>query len=273
MGESMPIKIYRKEIDNTLYKKDNYTQDVDYVINSNIFEYDMRNAGFSLVKFYDLLPQYTIDDLETFSKDTINVKIGLLQIDNPKFSKRLVTAFSDMRKLFFEENSIKETQVLSVKKDAIFLVNKTCDKLRFKNVEFALKNRYTSFHKFSRVELYYRNKSKILDIKGVGSKISLHEDYMVKFLKDIFNTLETSDNSRVITKIKKFVSDYKDRSLPIQYYRELNSDSMYSLFIDDNNDKIIKSEETIKGFDIDISYNYVNYILPLIQRFFFSKGV
>mgnify|MGYP001388216780 CR=1 FL=1 len=270
----MKIKInesyFDKDIGYSIYKNDIWTRDIDYIINANIYEYDMKNAGFNLIKYYELLDKKTIDNLESLPKNIRNIQIGLLMKENKDFNNKLTQSFRKMRKTFLFSNQVKEHQILSIKKDAIYLVNKACENTKFKNVEFVLKNRYTSFHKFSNIEFYYRNKGQVLDVKGIkDDKLEPHKDYMCKFLKDIFNLLETSSNERIVSKLKHFSKFYKSRKLEYQYYRELNSDSYYSLIVDGS--RTIKSETYITGFDIDISYNYMTYILPLIQRFFDIK--
>jgi hypothetical protein len=231
----------------------------------------MKTAGLNLIKYYELLDEQTIEYLESLPKKIQTITIGDMSRKDRELNRNLAESFSKMRKKFFIANDIKEHQILAIKKDAIFLVNRICEKTSFKNVEFAMKNRYTSFHKFANIEFFYRNSGRILDVKGIkDEKLPPHEDYMCKFLKDVFNLLETSSNERVISKIKQFTKFYKSRELEHQYYRELNSDAYYSLFAG-KDDQLFKSEEYLLGFDIDISFNYTNYILPLIQRFFTLK--
>jgi hypothetical protein len=270
----MKVRLIDKDEDlgYTLYKRDLWTQNIDYIINANIYEYDMKGAGLNLIKYYELLDDQTIEYLGSLPKHMRDVVIGNMSGKDKELNRGLSEAFTNMRKKFFLSNEIKEHQILAIKHDAIFLVNKTCDKTTFRNVEFAVKNRYTSFHKFVNIEFFYRNSGRNLDIKGIKDwKIPPHDDYMCKFLKDIFNLLETSSNDRIISKLKQFSKFYKKKELEYQYYRELNSDSYYSLFAG-KDDKLFKSDEYLLGFDIDISYNYLNYILPLIQRFFTLKS-
>jgi hypothetical protein len=261
-----------EELGYTLYKRDLWTQNIDYIINANIYEYDMKGAGLNLIKYYELLDEQTIKYLEELPKYIQNVTIGDMRKADKELNRNLGEAFIKMRKKFFIANDIKEHQILAIKKDAIFLVNKACDKTSFRNVEFVMKHKYTSFHKFSNIEFFYRNSGRVLDIKGINDlKIPPHDEYMCKFLKDIFNLLETSSNDRIISKLKQFSKFYKNKELEHQFYRELNSDCYYSLFTG-KEDQIFKSEDYLLGFDIDISYNYINYILPLIQRFFTIKS-
>mgnify|MGYP001354243572 FL=1 len=268
----MRIRIVRNddEIDNILYKRDLWTRDIDYIISANIYEYDIKSANLNLAIYYDLLDKETTKYLETLPKNVRNIEVGNLMRDDKFLNKELSKSFARMRKEFFKANDIKEHQVLSIKKDAVFLVNKPCENTKFRNVEFVLANKYTSFHKINGIEFYYRNKGKVLDIKGIKDEVlPLHKDYMCKFLIDIFNLLETSSNERIVSKLKTFIKLYKSKKLEYGYYREFNPDSYFSLIMDEGN--VFKSENYLTGFDIDISYNYIWFILPLVQRFFTLK--
>lgn len=266
----MRVKFTAKDrIDHELWKADKYLQDIDYIIGANIYEYDMKNAGYNLAIYYGLLDEDTLAYLGTLTKEERTIRIGILQRDIPGFAKALLNAFAEMRKRFFIDNGIEEHHILSIKKDAVFLINKQCDKTVYRNVEFVLKHRYTSYHRFSGFEYYFRNKGRELAVKGVNDeKLPLHEDYMLKFLKEIFVLLETSDNKRVVSRVKKFASQYKRLELDVGYYRELNAGSMYTLRMP-GRDVSINSISYMEGFDIDHTFNYMTYILALIQRFFF----
>ena len=47
-----------------------------YLFNTDIFEYDMKDAGFSLIKEFNLLDKSTIDKLSKQDKNTRTVNIG-----------------------------------------------------------------------------------------------------------------------------------------------------------------------------------------------------
>ena len=104
-----------------LYKRSLYrNKDYDFIFGSDIVEYDIRSAGLSLIKYYDLLPQKTIDFLEGMEKDARNKQIGMIQRDDPVFKERLKESFVNIRKVFFETNDIQDNEILAIKKDAIF---------------------------------------------------------------------------------------------------------------------------------------------------------
>jgi len=117
----------------------------------------MKSAGLSLIKEYSLLPADRIKELESFPKSIMVREIGLIMRDNKEFNKKLSRAFSMMRKQFFKENDLNSENVLSIKKDAVYVIGKTCAHTKFGEVEFVPKNKYTSYHKFGNIGMYYRS--------------------------------------------------------------------------------------------------------------------
>ena len=96
-----------------------------FEVNSSIIEWDMKRAGLNLIKEFKLLPENLILELEDMPKKDADIKIGKLQIKDKEFSKNLEKAFTDVMNHFLEVNNIdKEFDVLSIKKDACFVINK-----------------------------------------------------------------------------------------------------------------------------------------------------
>jgi hypothetical protein len=77
---------------------------------------------------------------------------------------------------------------------------------------------------------------------------------------------ELSDISRIIKELKEFSTEYKNKNLDIQYYRELSINSNYR--IKDGfylKDKLINVSHLGNEYldIIETGYNYVKYIVPL----------
>lgn len=258
-----------------LIERDLYTADIDYIISKNIIEYDMKNAGYNLIKFFNLLPDDKIDYLNSLNKYNRTIQIGLYSRDDKKFASELTKSFSKLRKIFFDENNLENKNILSIKKDAIFVIGKECKKTKFKNIEFVKKNKYTSYHRFDNIEMYYRSLNNSLDIKGINNELLYQNEDFLSFLKKAFYLIETDNDKQFISFMKKFIKKYKERNLDINFYRELSPDSVFVL-----NENVIGSSDylkigisnsNIKIEDLDISYNYKKYILPLLQRFYFKN--
>lgn len=259
-----------------LYKKDLYTtEEYDYIIGKKIIEYDIKSAGINLCKYYRLLPKEKLKFLDTLDKNTQKIQIGKYMRSDPEFSENHTKSFKWIRKEFFKKNDIQDDDVISIKKDAIFIVGRKCKNNVFENVEFVEKNIYTSYHKFGNIELYYNSRKNILDVKGINNNNLLYHDAFIEILKHIFRLLEDDKQDEFIKFIQRFSSEYKSAKLEPEYYREFNSGSNFILKNDEDSDLnyvfgLGSIDESLID-RLDISYNYINYILPIIQRFYFKN--
>jgi hypothetical protein len=197
--------------------------DIEYLFNDEIIEYDMRDAGFSIIRYFKLLPLRKIGELASIDKDVRVIEIGKLQRDDKEFSKMLLDYFAVARSMFIEANDLSDNQIISVKKDAIYVIGK-CNKTTFGCIEFAPKNTYSSYVRFSdnmNIEIYYS--SNTLDVKGIGdSAVNRHRLYMLDFIKKIIGYIETK-NMSVKRYLLSFINDYKSMSLDEEYYVEFNN--------------------------------------------------
>ena len=247
-----------------LYEKHNYlNKDFEYIIGQEITEYDIKSAGFNICKKYKLLDNNKLEYLESLDKKRRQIQLGLYQQKDEDFKNTLNEKFIEVRKQFFESNNLKDEDILSIKKDAIITFKK-CYNTEFDNIVFVDKNIYTSYFYINKLEFYVNDKT--LDVKGISDeKLKLHKEYMLDFLYKIFRLFETNNNKKyIIDNMVEFISYYKNKDLHIGYYRELNKDSLYKL-----NKSFMKEyiglQYTKSLDDIDISYNYMKYIIPIIN--------
>lgn len=221
-----------------------FNPDIEYIFNTELIEYDIRDAGFSIIKQYRLLPADKIIELEHLGKGMErHIAIGKLQGDDKILSKALSDKFAEVRSMFIKANNIDDNDIVSVKKDALFIIGPR-DNLRFGMIEFAPKNRYSSYIRFTDaggIEIYYSDDQ--LDIKQMGdSGVNKHRLYMVEFIKRVIDMIESKD-PKVKRFMMKFVMDYKGRLLDDEYYVKFDRMSR----------------------DIDPLFNYQKIIIPLIQ--------
>lgn len=247
-----------------LYKRHNYlNKNIEFIINREIIEYDMKSAGFNLIREFKLLDSDTIGWLETLSKKERSVQVGLIQRKDKSFTKILNEAFVKGRKMFFEANDIKDEDVLSIKKDAILLLRRV-DYTTFGHIEFDEKNVYSSYYRLNGYEFYYN--PKYLDVKGIGDDmLLLHKEFMLDFLNTFFRLNETSTREIAIQHVLEFSYYYKTKMLEIDYYRELNTQSLFKLNYQGNDNKKIGIRRTEDIDLVDTRYNYMNYVVPLIS--------
>lgn len=252
----------RKEVlkINNLYERDTYLdKSISYICNREIVEYDITRAGFNLTKYFKLLPDDVISELESAEKHKQHIAIGLHQRNNPEYKEALKSKFVEIRKMFFESNGLTNDDILSVKKDAIITL-KRCHNLKFGNIEFT-EELFTSYYYINKKELYCGDGQ--ISLKGISNdKLELHKDYMLKYLYKTFKMLETSEHKRIAKSIIDFIDKYKNYGLDTGYYRELNDVSKFRYI---GGDILLDEVDEYNLNSVDIRYNYINYIVPLLN--------
>lgn len=242
-----------------LYKREYYTnRGIAYLINDSIYEYDIHAANINIIQYFNLLPKDQIESIKHMEKSRRNKKIGVIMRDDQSMKEKISEGFSKVRKMFYDENNLEFNDIIAVKKDAIF-TRRICEKTMFDNIEFRVKNQYSSFMQLKGIELYYNGS---IDVKGIDDeKLKLHENGILWFLNEFFRRAETQDNIQVIRYLRKYATDYKLRMLPIDHYRSFNSGSHY---------EILGSKETYDEYwdekkgNLDISNNWNCVIIPII---------
>lgn len=277
MNDSSLVKITKHGLMSDLYKKDLYTsKEYDYLINRRIIEYDIRSANTNLCRYYKLLPEEDIVRLENLPKSERVREIGCIQRGDKDFTKKLSNAFKSIRKEFFIANGLDDSNIHSIKKDAIFVIGKKCRNTKFKNIEFVEKNIYSSFHRLNKMEFYYSSNNNTLDVKGINDNSLYQFTKFMNILKHMFNLLERGEREEFVKFTKRFVSDYLNKNLQYEYYKEFRTDGAYTLIQADDKDRYIQYtlDEIDSSIDdrLAINYNYIAYILPMIQRHYF-KGL
>lgn len=256
-----------------LYQKTLYlNKDLSYLFNCEIIEYDMKRAGLSLIqsklfKLRDYVGEKKIKELEFMGKEECNKEIGVMQ-KNKEFAKLLLETFAEARKMFFEANDIPNNNILAIKKDAIFIINKRCEHCIFDTINFRIKNVYYGYMYLNKCEFYYKDSMSPIDVKGIDDEIlQAHQDYMLDFIRDVFTLANNQDIESIQSHLLKFISAYRSLNLDKEYYRNLNSTSLFTYIDPESGPMEVKGIDEDDIDKLDISYNYFNYIIPIISIF------
>lgn len=244
--------------------QENYLDKTINLLIGDIIEYDMKSAGFNIIKSKGLLPDEVISRLEALPKKERHETIGKLHYKYKGLSQGLKEGFKEFRTLFYESNQLEDDDILSIKKDAIF-TKKYCYNLKFKNVTFEEKNVYQAYVYLEqiRIELYWNSLTGDIDVKGINDEVvTLHQDYMMKIISTYIRLLSSYDIEGARKYIMKCVDDYKFRRLPMGYYREFNPESQFKAII---NNKIVPMDRYNVVDNCDISFNYINVLMPLVN--------
>lgn len=256
-------QVTKSMVEHSLWKNDNFlNRNIMFLFNKEITEYDMKEAGFSLIQEFKLLPESKIAYLKKFGKDERKIKIGDMQRENEQLRNGMKDAFAQARKDFMEFNKLEPNDIITVKKDAI-ITSKICKHTEIgKYINFRPKHSYTSYIQLGkRLEVYYSPYD--FAVKGIGDdKLVYHEDYMIHFLKLFFKKMESEDRTTVIGFTRRFIDKYKRRELEVGYYRQFDAKSEFHVLGSD--DKYMEFWEEDKD-ELDISYNFLNVLIKLIK--------
>lgn len=256
-----------------LYENINYTnKEIPFLISNYIREYDIKKANINILYNANIISSNEYNYLLTCPREERQVKIGLLEQNNPIVVKALQDGITKAKEQFFKDNDINDNDVLCIKNDAVFLINKVAYNNKFGNIEFVNKNVYTSFYRLGNMEIYYYNDMMLgvenIDIKGMKDNVLLlHQNYFLEFLLVAFESAQTQSIKDTLDIVITFYNRYLSLDVEKEYYREFNSESLYSM------KKISNvfsykcpyiTKEQMK--EVDISYN-LNLIRQLFQYY------
>lgn len=222
-----------------------FTKDIvfvqDYCFNTIITEYDIQSAGLSILKSRNLLSPQQISELENMPKTNRNIAIGMLIRDNPSYQQILKNAFIECRKRFITENELNESDIICIKKDAIFTTRR-CDRLEFDGIVFRDKTKWRSYMKLGSIEFFYKNTHnyQVLNLGTVA--IDFHKEGWIKTIIGVMDKISNADRS-VKQNINGLVMGYKEKTLPDRFYNVFKSNPV----------------------DVDPMYNFKNVLIPLMQ--------
>lgn len=235
-------------------------KDVPFIHHEMIVEWDIKSANTSLIRYYSLLDEKQVDRIESLSKEKRNVIIGKM-MKQKDFSINLEKSFTSIIQEFISANSLEWEDIVSIKKDAIFVRNKEIKQNRFGPVTFLRKNQYSGCLLLPKFEFYYSNDK--IDVKGISDTVlSLHKDGMMLLVDTV---MKESRNWRSLNRLlKEYASLYKNKALPYNAYREFNSDSKFIVNMFGNIVRMDNIDDELLDMT-DISFNYINVYLEILK--------
>ena len=258
-----------------LYKYINYTIPVSYLTNVFIYEYDISKANISILYTYNIISKEVYDELYIAPRMVRQKYVGYLQKDI-KIVKILQQGIIEAKQLLFESNNMQDNEVLSIKNDAVFVINRQLNSTKFNNIEFKLKNTYTGFYKIDNLELYYYFNSitseENLHVKGINDVNLLnHEPYFLQFLKDLFNIIQVSSIENALKVLKAFTRQYIDRSLNMGFYRQFNASSSFHIINNSSGYMLKNMYDNIDLIDISTNLHILIELQKILLQMYFNK--
>ncbi len=248
------------ELDDIITKQ-NYLTPSRYV-SGRIVEYDIRSANISVLRNSDIISQEDYEYLASLPKILREKEIGLREKEDPTIYTDIQKGIKEAKKNLVNFNKIESDQIIRIANDAVY-INSNID-LEYRNfgdfIEFRPKSEYDVFCNLNGVIIFckFDDGNIHIDIKGIGDNIRLHHDYMVYTVMSAIALLERSGIEDAIDYVTEICELYVNRSLPVGYYREFNSRSMYKTLYQSMGlypfglTDVAEAEK----FDLDINYNY-----------------
>ena len=256
-----------------LYQKINYAAPTKAIVSTNIYEFDIAKANINILLYYGVIDVETYTRIYNLDRYNRQRTVGIL-LKNKEYSKILSAGIIEFKRRFFEANNIQDSQVLLIKNDAIYLIDKLPTVTKFDNVEFVCKNKYSSFYKLEHLELYYNldlvQDIETLDIKGISDIVyASHKDYMIDFLKAVCYEVQVSGYHSALSMLSNFANQYLSCNLPIEFYRELNPRGVFRLkkmgpFSDYHLQYIMDTGITVNDLAIECNMKVLNQMVANI---------
>lgn len=255
----------------SLFKNTNYLAKGVTVVQNRITEYDIRHSNTSILREARLLKTSTLDALDALPGKDRKVIVGKMILKDRSIQKVISRGVKEAKRKLFEANGVQDSEILSIKNDAVFIIGRKLRYTTFGTIEFRPKNVYSLYLNIEKIEFYYDKVRDTVDVKGVNDIVVEDPDHqagMVQFFSTVMKYLVFDRRDKLRQYLIEFSEDYKAKKLPVQYYKEFNSYNVYRTYMDTGE---FSFNLTAAGEDdkemINGVYNYKRFVLPLIQRY------
>lgn len=240
---------------------------------SSIYEYDIDAAGYSILKKIGALSSEEINFLEKESKINRNIYIGNLMKEDSRLIDDVEKGLLQALNKFLLINNVKKTDILSVKRDSVFILKKASSLQIKDGISFKLAHKYSGFINLAdNIEAYYSfNFSGYiseLDVKGISDKkINDHKYGILNLIKYLLEKIHSKKQaSQLLSSFDKIKKNYLNLVYSVEFYRELNKKSYYRLKDTMLNKSFLVKDLSEENKDkLDIAYNYKHILLPIMS--------
>lgn len=259
--------VENNELDSIL-SSNNYLTPSRY-ISGRIVEYDIKSANISTLRELNVISDEQYVRLSKLPKNDREIEIGLMIRQDESIYQNIQKGIKSAKLALGKANNINPFSIVRIANDAVY-INSNIDLqyTKFGNyIEFKQKSIYNIMLVLDKLIIFLSflpNGSFDIDVKGISQeKLILHENYMLNLICSIIVLKERTGTLSAINYLSNICENYLHYNLPVQYYREFNSDSLYRI-----NYSIPTISESISFYPsimdisendkhcIDINYNY-----------------
>ena len=246
-----------------IISKQNYLTPSRY-ISGRIVEYDIKSANISVLRNSGIITQDDYEYLASLPKILREKEIGLREKADQSIYTSIQKGINEAKYNLVTFNKINPEQIVRIANDAVYInsiIN--LDYLKFGDyIEFKPKSEYNVYCCLNKVIIFCRfdhGGNIHIDVKGIGDNASLHQNYMIYTIMSTITLLERAGIIDALDYLSEICEAYVKRELPVGYYREFNSDSLYKTLYSTIGmyPYGLTDVREDQKYDIDINYNYV----------------
>lgn len=267
-----------------LFEKDRYVSSIyEYIPSSVIREYDLSKANISVLLEQGLINQSQFQYYANLPKNQREVMVGCLQRNNPAILNGVKNGLLNARRMFFEANQIPEECVLYIDKDSITTINFDASTTSLtSNLNFRLKNVYTSFYRIFLVDLLYFNDGKGNEsyrlknsTKDMQQQISSYKNGILDFILEIAYYGQFYPAADTLRMINCAYRKYTSLGFNLDFYREFNNMASYKIKTDSNTHyyyiKDLPDNTSKELLDISYNANIFSLFYKIFSKIYFDK--
>ncbi len=245
-----------------LWNKVNYKSSFPYIINTHIREYDLSKANISSLFHYGKISKEQYDEFLSMPKQEREIKVGLMIRNDKSYYKTIANGITYARKMLIENNQVQTYEIVSIKNDAVFVHGRPLQKTKFGLFEFKVKNTFTTYMRLGEnIEVYYYDFDSngsiqsSITIKGISDKnLELHNDGMLNLINQVCFMISRYDISSILSYVTDTYNEFRNRNLPISYYRGFDSTSKFMVRTEYFSYMIDYADDSMKSI-VDLSVN------------------
>jgi len=242
----------------------NLTTKIPYFF-GNIYEYDIKSAYFSIIQ---ARPEFIDNDISIIkkleklksNKKELVIFIGKMIRRNPDLSKNLHNYLRETIYMFIKENNISNDDIISIKKDALF-VKKRVNSLDINGLDFKVKHNYKIFFKDTEKKEYYILNEDTFNIKGINDIEVNSSKKFFKLIVQLIMLLLNSNKEAILNSLNTFQTNFLYGTPQVDYLTINNQIKLKNGYLVDR-----KFIDEFEIEEIDRDFIYFKYIHPVISQ-------
>ena len=259
-----------------LYTKENYISPDKY-IQGRIVEYDIKSANINCLLNSGVISKEDYDKYNRMTKHDREIAIGnlhnILSGKGINVSGVISDKLREYRYKFVNSNNIEDFEIVRIAKDAMY-INRSVDVSYTSfddNILFRKKMVASSMMNLNGILIFvwYDDRNEInIEVKGLGKNTDSHQNGMLTLIANSIYMIDRISIQDAILYIQDAYRMYIARQLPLDYYREFNSESNFKVI---NSNYSLPSINGLTNIDISFNLSIIRELYSIAFNLYVSK--